>query len=290
MALACLVPIAAAQTVSFTFDDGLDPRTQPEAAAWTQRLLATLASHQVQAMFFPAGKNVDSPAGLEQVRAWAQAGHDIGNHTYSHRNFGSARLSIEAFTEDVLRAEQLLGSVPRWQRRLRFPYLKEGETADKRDGLRAWMDQHGYRPAPVSIDTSDWYYDQRYAARGPRPEASVIRFRRLYLHHLFQRAQYYDELARQVLGRSPPHVMLLHTNRLNAEFIGDVIQMFRSKGWKIVAPSAAFQDPLYRTPAQALPAGESIVWALAQQSGLPGLRYPAEDDVYEKPVLDAADE
>jgi hypothetical protein len=35
-----------------------------------------------------------------------------------------------------------------------------------------------------------------------------------------------------------------------------------------------------------LPAGESILWALAKQKGVPGLRYPAEDDVYEKPILD----
>ncbi len=288
--LACLAQAACAQANSFTFEDGLDPRTQPRAAEWTQRLLSALESNRAQAMFFPAGKIIDSPQGFQQVRAWADAGHDIGNHTYSHRNFGSTRMSIEVFTEDVLRAEQLLSSTPRWQRRLRFPYLKEGETAEKRDGMRAWMDRHGYQPAPVSIDSSDWYYDQRYAERGPRSEASVARFRRLYLHHLFQRAQYYDELARQVLGRSPPHVMLLHANRINAEFIGDAIQMFRSKGWKVVAPAEAFRDPLYSVRVQVLPAGESILWALAKQSGMPDLRYPAEDGVYEKPILDAADD
>ena len=36
---------------------------------------------------------------------------------------------------------------------LRFPYLKEGDTLAKRDGMRLWMREHGYRTAPVSIDT-----------------------------------------------------------------------------------------------------------------------------------------
>jgi hypothetical protein len=36
-----------------------------------------------------------------------------------------------------------------------------------------------------------------------------------------------------------------------------------------------------------LPAGESILWALAKQHGVPGLRWPGEDDIYEKPLLDA---
>jgi hypothetical protein len=39
------------------------------------------------------------------------------------------------------------------------------------------------------------------------------------------------------------------------------------------------------TPA-VLPAGESILWSLAKQARVPHLRYPAEDDVYEKPILD----
>jgi peptidoglycan/xylan/chitin deacetylase (PgdA/CDA1 family) len=284
------VQTACAQVLGFSFDDGLDPRSQPMAMAWTQALLDGLKAAKVQAMFFPAGRIVDSPQGLPQVDAWSRAGHDVGNHTYSHRSFGSLRVSVEAFTEDLMRADELLSRTPRWQRRLRFPYLKEGESAEKRDALRAWMEAHGYRPAAVSIDTSDWYYDERYAARGPRSAESVERFRRLYLHHLEQRARFYDELARQVLGRSPAHVMLLHTNRLNAEFIGDVVRMFRSKGWTIVPPAVAYRDPLYRTPTRSLPAGESIVWALARQAGVAGLRYPAEDGTYEQRLLDVADE
>jgi hypothetical protein len=38
-----------------------------------------------------------------------------------------------------------------------------------------------------------------------------------------------------------------------------------------------------------LPAGESLIWALAKQSGKfdSELRYPGEDDVYENPRMDA---
>jgi hypothetical protein len=43
---------------------------------------------------------------------------------------------------------------------------------------------------------------------------------------------------------------------------------------------------VYKSQPDILPAGESVLWALAKQHNLPGLRYPAEDDVYEKPILD----
>jgi hypothetical protein len=36
-----------------------------------------------------------------------------------------------------------------------------------------------------------------------------------------------------------------------------------------------------------VPAGESIVWALAREAGRTSLRYPAEDAVYEQAIVDA---
>jgi hypothetical protein len=65
-----------------------------------------------------------------------------------------------------------------------------------------------------------------------------------------------------------------------------MIHMFRSKGWTIISPAEAFSDPLYSMTPAVLPAGESILWSLAKQARVPHLRYPAEDDVYEKPILD----
>ena len=62
--------------------------------------------------------------------------------------------------------------------------------------------------------------------------------------------------------------------------------MFRAKGWTIIAPAEAYQDPLYAMQPRVLPAGESILWSLAKQARLPKLRYPAEDDVWEKQKLD----
>jgi hypothetical protein len=40
---------------------------------------------------------------------------------------------------------------------------------------------------------------------------------------------------------------------------------------------------------QTLPSGESLVWALAAESGQfkNRLRYPGEDDIYERPRMDA---
>ena len=280
-------PEARAQKVALSFDDGFNPREQPQAAAWNQALLDALAAADVRAILFPTGKRVDSEAGLQLAGDWGRAGHAIGNHTYAHRNFGAAALTLEEFTADIAKAEALLRDLPGWTPRLRFPYLKEGDTEAKRDGLRQWLRERGYRPGAVSIDASDWYYNSRYLEwRRDHPVADPAAWRAAYLEHLWDRACYYDALSVQVLGRSVPHVLLLHANAINAAFLPDVIAMFRERGWELVPPAEAWADPAYDLEPQALPAGESHLWALAKERGLEGLRYPAESDEYEKERVD----
>src|SRR5918993_1673933 len=80
--------LASAQTISFTFDDGLDAGQVENAAALNGQMLAALRAHAVRAMLFPIGRRVDSPESLALVAEWSAAGHAVGNHTYSHRNLG----------------------------------------------------------------------------------------------------------------------------------------------------------------------------------------------------------
>lgn len=289
--LLCLLLAPAtlcAQTIAFSFDDGFDPRSNPQAAAQNAAMLQALRAADVHAMYFPAGKYVDSPEGLALVRAWSEAGHAIGNHTYSHRNYGASRMTVEEFTQDVQREHALLSSLAGWTNRLRFPYLKEGETPAKHRAIYRWFAQHDYQPGAVSIDASDWYFSERHVARLQKnPAADPAPMRQAYLEHLWDRANYYDGLAMRTIGRHPAHVILLHANAINAAFLADVIAMFRERGWKIVDARTAYADPLYRRRPTTIPAGESILWSLAKQKHVPGLRYPAEDGEYEQPKLDA---
>ena len=134
---------------------------------------------------------------------------------------------------------------------------------------------------------SDWYYSQRLRERRLKdPGADINPYREAYLRHVYAKAEYYDGLSQKVLHRSVLHVVLMHHNLLNALFLQDVIAMFRTKGWRIIDAGVAFEDPVYKSQPDILPAGESVLWALAKQQNVPGLRYPAEDDVHEKPILD----
>lgn len=276
-----------AQDIALSFDDGFDPRNQPFASSWNTSILKALSNAQIKSILFPAGNRVDSPAGLRLVSDWGKAGHAVANHTYSHLNFCSKKTTLEQFIIETEKNETLLKDMPGWTKRLRFPYLKEGETVSKRDGFRSWLTDHGYKSGAVSIDASDWYYNKRYLAwRERHPDDDPSPFRTAYLNHLWNRATYYDALSKQIHNRSIKHILLLHTKAINAAFLPDIIAMFKSKGWVFISPEEAYEDPVYAITPMELPAGESILWALAKQNGFKNLRYPAESELYEKPLLD----
>lgn len=287
IAALCLPLAAQAKSIALSFDDGLDPRNQPQALSWNASILDALSDAQIKSILFPAGKRVDSPKGLKLVKDWGKAGHAIGNHTYFHFNFCSAQVTLEQFITDTKKNETLLKDMPGWTKRMRFPYLKEGETVSKRDGFRSWLTNHGYSSGAVSVDASDWYYNNRFQAwRKSHPDNDLSPYRTAYLNHLWDRTIYYDSLSEQLLNRSIKHVILLHTNAINSVFLPDIIAMYKSKGWTIISPEEAYQDPVYAMASTILPAGESILWALAKQNGVKDLRYPAESDTYEKQLLD----
>ena len=284
-----LSSVAPRPQVAITIDDfNVFDVPQMSGAMRNQMILDALKTHHVKAAVFVNGKYVDNEKTLPLVRAWDERRHLIGNHSYSHFYYHSTE--FEKFTADILRNEALLKQFARFRKFFRFPYLKEGKTAEQREKMRAFLKEQNYRNAHVTIDASDWYVDQRLRARlKTSPNADTAPYRDFYLNHIWERATFYDGLAMKLQGRNVKHTLLLHHNVLNGLFLKDLLQMFRDKGWKLISAEDAFSDKVYLSEPKIAPAGESLIWALAKESGRfeSQLRYPGEDSVYEKPKMDA---
>ena len=276
--------------IAITMDDmALASIPTAYRAAASRSLLDALAKHGgLHAALFVVGKNADSPAGRAILQDWSDRGHMIANHTWSHRAYNDAVTPAE-FAADMLRCDALIRPLAGFRPYFRFPLLKEGKTRQRRDWMRAFLRDHGYRNGAVTIDASDWYYDQRLRARlENEPGFDASRYREPYLEHIWSRATYYRELALQVLGSPVRHTLLLHFNLLNTLFLGGLLGMLQARGWQAIDAPAAYADKVFEREPDTAPAGESLIWALAKETGRfdRELRYPGEDDVYEKPVLD----
>lgn len=95
----CAVPTRA-RLVALTFDDGPDPEQTP-------RILDALAGRGHTATFFCIGRHAERHPGV--VVATAAAGHEIGNHTYSHPPL--TLVSGRRLREEVRRADWVLAAI-----------------------------------------------------------------------------------------------------------------------------------------------------------------------------------
>jgi peptidoglycan/xylan/chitin deacetylase (PgdA/CDA1 family) len=267
-----LVLSAGAQTVSLTLDDGprIDPTPLMTPAERNEAILRHLRDKGVQAMFFVTLNNgADRPEGLALLKRLSDGGQLIANHTVTHPDFNAETTSLDAFEQEILACDGVIRALPGYRKLLRFPFLREGAADAKRDGIRAFLREQGYRIGYVSIDTSDWVVDQKLRqALASNPALELTAWRELHLAGLWDNAQAYERLARQLYGREVKHVLLLHHNLVNALFLGDMIDMFRSRGWTIVSPDAAFADPAYQVAPMIPRLDGSVLGTTAQALGV----------------------
>lgn len=246
----------------------------------------------LQAALFVCGQRLDSAQGGLLLEAWGSENHLLGNHTFSHLNLSSEKTSAEEFIRDTERCHKVISGCNGFSNLFRYPFLKGGDTREKRDAVRGFLKAGHYRQGYVSIDASDWCIDARLE-RALKNDSETDRrpYRDFYLSHIKERVLYYDTLSRDVLGRSIKHTLLIHHNLLNAFFLDDLLKYLQEEaGCRLIDAGEAYKDPIYRSEPDIVPFGESIVWALARENGSfeARLRYPAEDECYERVAMDHA--
>ncbi|MGA8086957.1 MAG: polysaccharide deacetylase family protein [Terracidiphilus sp.] len=126
--------------LALTFDDGPNP-------AWTPRLLDILAGHNVRATFFMVGKF--AKAEPELARRVAEAGHLIGNHTWSHPDLSRARSAN--VLDELTRTNDLLAQITgKPARYFRPPF------GARRPYVLKLARQLGLIPVTWNAMTNDW--------------------------------------------------------------------------------------------------------------------------------------
>lgn len=126
--------------IALTFDDGPNP-------AWTPQLLDVLAKHRAKATFFVLGKYADQEPYL--TRHIAEAGHLIGNHSWSHPNL--AFTSPRRVKEELKRTKQMLEHITGEPVR----FFRPPFGARRPDVLNAALDL-GMTPVLWNAMTDDW--------------------------------------------------------------------------------------------------------------------------------------
>ncbi len=268
--------------IALTFDDV--PRGPGAFYTPDQRatlLIAALHDSGVEQAAFFANPGRIGPAnrGTERLAAYVAAGHVVGDHSFSHHDLRS--MSAPAFLADIDRSEAFLKGRAGYRPWFRFPGLNQGgrDTVKRRaviDGLTA----RGLQIAWVSVDGSDWNIEgQTLLAKKAGIPIDDGALRDLYVETMVQSADFSDALMRKTIGRSPPHVLLLHETDIAARYLPDLVGALRKDGWHIVTADQAFADPIYHDTSDFVSANGTLPEALAYRKGVPGQLYYERNDL-----------
>lgn len=281
----------AKPTVSFTFDDGItNDLVMYKFEDWNQMILNTLKDEQLTAAFFVTGANKQDEKGKYLLQSWANDGHLIANHTFTHPSFNGEKITVSDFERELLGTDAIISQYSTYTKLFRFPYLKEGNTEEKITGYRSMMRENGYQNGYVTIDASDWFVNSeliKHIRKEGAESSKVEKYKSFYLQHMLERANYYEDLSFELTGRHIKHTLLLHHNLTSALFLDDLIHKFKQEGWEVTNANEAFEDSIFDQIPSTVPAGESLIWSLAKETGRyeNDLRYPAEDSQYEIPKM-----
>ncbi len=281
--LLCSVSLLNAQEIAITFDDApMEDGVFFSGNERTGKLITELKANNVdQAAFFVITRNIEQNAGLPRLNKYVSAGHVLANHT--HRHLWMHQIGTRQYIKDIERAHAILNKINGYSPWFRYPFLNEGHNTGARDSVRAGLKKLGLSNGYVTIDNYDWYINgQVRKAVLAGKKVNEEKLRELYLEHIWNSIQFYNNISEKHLGRSVKHVLLLHENDLAAKFIGDLVKLLRSKGWKIISPTEAYTDPIASEVPDVLFNGQGRVAAIARAKGVPAkeLVQESEDEAY----------
>lgn len=242
-----------AEDVAITFDDLPLNGTLPPGITQTQvvkDVLAILKAHRVPQVygFVNAIKLEGNPDGAQALKLWVAEGERVGNHTYSHTDLH--KNTSEDFLQDVRRDEpdlELLDASDSW-RWLRYPYLREGDTLEKRRDVRAKLLERRYRIAQVTLDYEDYLWNSSYARCVAKGDKNAIAW--LHSSYLSIASSYLDadrQMAQLVFEHPISHVLLLHLGAFSSSILPDLLDLLKRKDFTLVTLETAQRDAAYDT-------------------------------------------
>ncbi|HXC54777.1 MAG TPA: polysaccharide deacetylase family protein [Rhizomicrobium sp.] len=267
---------AAASEIALTFDDLPSHSVLPAGEtriAIAQKIIAALAAARTPPVYgFVNGiRLVDDPASAPVLALWRDAGFPLGNHTWSHMNLNQhAEADWEA---DTLKNEATLAPLMangdwRW---LRYPFLAEGDTPQKRDAARAFLAAHRYRIAAVTLSFDDYLWNEPYArCIAAQDAAAIALLETAYLGAAETDLAYEHMLSLRLYGRDIPYVLLLHLGAFDARMLPRLLALYQSEGARFVSLADAERDPFYAIQTDpGLPAGPANLEFTMVARGIP---------------------
>ena len=291
------VPDASAQQkeVAITIDDVPlnGPRFEiKRLQAMTDKLLSGIKKHGLPVVGFVNESLLYVPgetdARIAVLRQWADAGVELGNHTFSHMGFKTA--SLADYEDDFVRGDALTRLLMKEKgqkaRYFRHPFLQTGTTPELEQAFETFIAERGYHVAPVTVSTWDWMFLAAYLEARTRNDSEMLkRVSEEYLKFAELQFDFAEKATTELFGRHVKHILLLHANELNADNFDALVKVMTDRGYRFITVEQALTDPIYQTPEKYIPTSDWLGrWAFSKDKKLSP---PAPPEFIQKAYADA---
>ncbi len=206
--------------------------------------LEAIRKYQVPAVGFVVAGSIEKDQ-MQLLHEFMRGGNIIANHTYSHPNLN--RTSAERYITNIDKADKRLAPLMGKHKYFRYPFLAEGNTRAKFNKVKEYLKSKNYVIVPVTIDSKDFKFNARLLRTHWRQRKSYLNsMRSRYLSYISAQIARAERKAMKKVNRPIKHILLIHMNYLNAYFMGDVIQLFKNRGYKFITLPDALSDPYYK--------------------------------------------
>jgi hypothetical protein len=126
--------------------------------------------------------------------------------------------------------------------------------------------------ARITIGLDDWTFNEKYMAlEAEKNWAARYEVGQAYLADVRKRVTYWDSVSVALEGRSVKHVIMFHANRINRDYLGQILDEMQAKGYGFISLDEAYQDPIYQEPDEwGTPVGVSFLEHIKQTRLLQG--------------------
>lgn len=188
---------------------------------------------------------------VELLEFWLKNGYELGNHTFSHKNYH--RVPFEEFAEDATKGEKISRELSRKHdlpyRYFRHPYLRLGLSQSHADSLRQFLKELDYTEAPVTIDNEDYLFAQAYHRAFENNDQPLMqKIGEAYLEYMTDKLLFYEASSENLFGRNIAQTLLVHASLLNAHYLDDLAQIYQEHGYRFISQEEVLKDPAYQKP------------------------------------------
>ena len=241
----------ATTEMAITVDDL--PRSGPLPANMTRmdivnQMLATFKKHHIVGVYgFINAGTVHKENGMAVLQKWVDDGQLLGNHTYTHEN--PSKISTQAYIRNIKENDPILEKLMKGKnyKYFRYPFLAEGNTAEKRDAIRNYLASQGYTIAPVTVYFQDEEWNPPYKrCLRTNNQNGIAWLEQSYMQQAMSALQRSEAQSQFLFHRDIKQILLIHMGAFDAKMLDKLLTAYENHGVKFISLPDALSDDAYK--------------------------------------------